>query len=428
MSAAPVSAEGWDLDWQQMQILKANAAKLFSPRTPIATQELFAGRQGQILKLNSTIAQPGAHAIIYGERGVGKTSLANIAPITYHVYNKVPAAKIVAARVNCDGTDSFDTIWRKVFKAIHVTTENRPVGFLSSPKANVHSLADDLQDIHTFTPGEVTRVLKNVSAQCHIVITLDEFDRLPPGTVPRLIADTLKSCSDNQANVTLQIVGVGDSVATLVAGHESVGRHLVEVPLPRMSRDELENIVNVRLPLLEHMEIDASALKFISLVCTGLPYFTHLLGQHAVASAIDNHRRQISKDDVDTATTLAIEDSEREMKSAYYAATKSRQPSSTFHVTLAACALTQHDDFGYFTAANVRDALERIQETQREIATFVTHLDRFCKPEKGGVLQSSGPKHQRRYRFHNPLMQPFVIIRSLGDDVITIDQIKAFAA
>src|SRR3954470_13351279 len=108
-------SERWDLDWQQMQSLKAAAAKLFSPRTPVATQDLFAGRHSQILKLNSTIAQPGAHAIIYGERGVGKTSLANISPITYRIYHKIPAAKIVSARINCDGTDSFDSIWRKVF-------------------------------------------------------------------------------------------------------------------------------------------------------------------------------------------------------------------------------------------------------------------------------------------------------------------------
>ena len=310
----PAKLGGWLLSWEDAQGLKAYSATLFSPRTPIAHQDLFAGRQGQILKLNTIIAQPGAHAIIYGERGVGKTSLANIAPISYHVYSNVPAEKIVAARINCDGTDTFDALWRKAFKAVHITTENTPVGFLSKPQAETHSLADDLQGIHLFTPGEVTRILKSLTANCHLVLTLDEFDRLPTGTVPSLVADTIKSCSDNQANVTIQIVGVGDSIAALVAGHESVGRHLVEVPLPRMSREELEKIVTVRLPLLKNMEIEPSALKFISLVCAGLPYFTHLLGQHAVCNAIDNFRQTITRSDVEAATRRAIEDSEREMK------------------------------------------------------------------------------------------------------------------
>ena len=94
---------------------------------------------------------------------------------------------------------------------------------------------------------------------------------------------------------------------------------------------------------------------------------------------------------------------------------------------MAACALTPHDDFGYFAAANVRDSLVTIKGGPCEISTFVTHLDRFCKPENGAVLQSSGSKHQRRYRFHNPLMQPFVIIKSLDDNIITIEHIKEFA-
>jgi transcriptional regulator with AAA-type ATPase domain len=97
-----------------MIALKARASQLFSPRTPISRVELFSGRARQIVKLITTIHQPGAHAIIFGERGVGKTSLASVAPFSFSPDEK----PVIAPRVNCDGTDSYDAPWRKVLAEI----------------------------------------------------------------------------------------------------------------------------------------------------------------------------------------------------------------------------------------------------------------------------------------------------------------------
>jgi Cdc6-like AAA superfamily ATPase len=411
------------LDYNEKTLKQRKAGQLFSPRTPITGTELFSGRYDQILKLNSTIAQPGAHAIIYGERGVGKTSLANIAPMAYSVQINTDPDQVVAPRVACDSTDSFDSLWRKVFKEITIVGDKTPMGLIPHLEDDSHSLLDDISE-GKLTPGEVMTVLKMLGKQCHLIIALDEFDRLPKGEVPQLVADLIKSLSDNNIPATIIIVGVGDSIAELVRGHESVGRHIVEVPLPRMSRSELEKIILDRLPKLD-MTIETSALKFISLVCSGLPYYTHLLAQHAVCMAISKDASVVSKHYVDAAMKKAIGDSEREMKSAYYEATHSRQPRTFFAETLAACALADHDEFGYFTAANIREPLGRIRKLETDIPTFTAHLERFCKKEKGAILQQSGDKHQRRYRFRDPLMQPFIIIRSLDDKKITVEEIKA---
>ena len=50
----------------------------FTPSAPINRLTLFAGRLPQIDRVFGAVFSPGQHAIIYGERGVGKTSLANI--------------------------------------------------------------------------------------------------------------------------------------------------------------------------------------------------------------------------------------------------------------------------------------------------------------------------------------------------------------
>src|ERR1700733_13370267 len=51
----------------------------FSPSAPIDRRDVFAGRRDQLAALYTVMRQRGQHAVIYGERGVGKTSLASIA-------------------------------------------------------------------------------------------------------------------------------------------------------------------------------------------------------------------------------------------------------------------------------------------------------------------------------------------------------------
>ena len=63
---------------ERAEQLARRAATVFQPRTPIATKELFAGRWPELTEISDAVHQTGLHVVIYGERGVGKTSLANV--------------------------------------------------------------------------------------------------------------------------------------------------------------------------------------------------------------------------------------------------------------------------------------------------------------------------------------------------------------
>lgn len=64
-------------DWAAKRF---EANQLFTPSTPISVADLFAGRSSQIYRIIDAIGERGRHVILYGERGVGKTSLAQIIP------------------------------------------------------------------------------------------------------------------------------------------------------------------------------------------------------------------------------------------------------------------------------------------------------------------------------------------------------------
>lgn len=54
-------------------------ANAFRPHAPIVNPEAFVGRQDQLSSIQSAIQTDGLHVVLYGEKGCGKTSLANVA-------------------------------------------------------------------------------------------------------------------------------------------------------------------------------------------------------------------------------------------------------------------------------------------------------------------------------------------------------------
>jgi MoxR-like ATPase len=79
-----LEALGGKLEVQQKVIkgglgqLRTKIFNVFLPGTPISDFDFFAGRKQQMNAVTSAIMQPGRHAILFGERGVGKTSLAKV--------------------------------------------------------------------------------------------------------------------------------------------------------------------------------------------------------------------------------------------------------------------------------------------------------------------------------------------------------------
>src|SRR5581483_3978492 len=94
-------------------ILEIN--KAFTPGAPIDSRDLFAGRKKQRDKVIGTIFQKGQHAILFGERGVGKTSLANTLFDFLVLMGKFSYQR---ARINCSDDMDFGAIWRSIFKQL----------------------------------------------------------------------------------------------------------------------------------------------------------------------------------------------------------------------------------------------------------------------------------------------------------------------
>jgi hypothetical protein len=381
-------------DWQA---LKFEASQQFTPSTPISVAEFFQGRRKEIAQLFEAIAERGRHAIVYGERGVGKTSLCQVVPLILpHGIRKVHHFRKAAGP-----SDTFTSIWRKVFREMPISAENPENGHVS-----------DRYEDREITSDDVVRELGSFN-QNHIpIVVVDEFNEVTESATSRMMANTIKGLSDDGVNATVVIVGVADNVTDLIAGHASISRCCEEVLMPRMKKEELRDVVATRVRRLG-MQIEGNAQWKIVNLSKGLPTFVHGLGKFACHAALDRRRLTITETDVDQSIDTLLESSQQSLKEAYERAVKSNQPSARYREVLIACAMARVDETGFFTQTAVRGALSQMLGRTIEIGHLRPQLHELIEDRRGKVIQRVGQERGYRYRFSDPAMQPYVIMAGI---------------
>lgn len=382
----------------------------FTPGAPIDSKELFAGRTKQRENVIATVFQKGRHAILFGERGVGKTSLANTI-FDYLVW--MGRFKYQRVKVNCSDSSDFRSLWYSVFKQLT---------FEPNDETTI-TMEDQVPDDPT--PENIKETFQLMNSPCIVVI--DELDRLSDGHIQTQLADTIKTLSDNAIDATLILVGVGDNINLLIGEHESIQRALVQVPMQRMSKTELLEIIDKGIEKCEGMGIDPYVRERIADYSHGLPFYTHLLAQEAALHAIGDFRYYITHGDLQYAVQQAVE-SQMESMITIYNRSVSAPRGTNYKPVLLACALAIKNEQRMFFARDVMAPLNRITGKAYKVPAFAKHLKDFCESEHGPILERRGPPRRVQYRFIEPLMEPYVILRGLAENLIQEAQLIPTAA
>lgn len=380
----------------ERRLKNSGVRNVFTPHTPINQENLFRGRINEVQQILSTLNTPGQHVLLFGERGVGKSSLANIAS---NKLIKIAGKELVVKR--CSKSDSFSTIFEDVLLKcgvdISISTKNNTSsvtfnGFGYTECTERIGLADKIQ-----SPSWVCNKIKDFN----ILLLIDEFDSIKDSDDKHKIAELIKLLSDSNSSFKVFVVGIAESAEELTAGHPSVQRCLKEIKLSKMSQRELVDIINTGAAKL-NLTFTRDAKFRICRLSSGYPHFTHLIALKASEVAIVNEIAAIDIEIVNDAIEKSISDCENSLRQSYDETVKSSSTMVVYRKVLYATALC-YDEF--IRSKDIRFVYNLIFEeviTQQRLNQYLSKL-----------VSNSNDKILRRltkgvYRFTDPRMSAYI--------------------
>ena len=311
-------------------------------------------------------------------------------------------------------------IWRKAFNHLPTVERRRSIGFTEEFQDSVHSANTMVDDSQSVTPHAVRQVLEQLGKHTMLVVIIDEFDRVA-SQVGTQLADTIKMLSDQSVPATLVLVGVGETVNSLIGEHASIERALAQVRVPRMSTSELQEIVDGGLSEVG-MTAEAVARDRIAVLSQGLPHYAHLIALYAARNANGAKSDVVRTGDVAAGIHEAVQNAQETITTTHHRAVMSARTDSLYRQVVLACALAPTDELGYFTAGAVRMPMAKIMGRPYAIPAFAKHMNEFCADERGPILEKIGTRRNYRFRFRNPLLPPYIIMSGIAQNLIAEDE------
>ncbi|MFO1210545.1 MAG: ATP-binding protein [Amaricoccus sp.] len=255
-----------------------------SPSQEIKDPDRLVGRDKYLTQVRRALLSPGRHVFIYGERGIGKTSLAisagRLATLEDHKnFIYVPCGEHTTFFEVIDAIGgSVVSLKERVGapKGGFTFGVSAPVGGVSMAK--MPSLPGGLAVPSTMS--EAFDILRYVRSKLtgQIIITVDEFDRLQSREDKRFFAELLKNVSSIIDDMRIVICGIGANVDEFLGEHLSTGRMFEPVEVDKLSHDSLWKILSDATGPLG-VTIPTGFLLRIGIISDGFPHFVHLIGE-----------------------------------------------------------------------------------------------------------------------------------------------------
>lgn len=375
--------------------------QVFSPTSPIKEKDFFYGRLNQLEKVAEAINKQGQHAILYGERGVGKTSLANIMAKSY--------TELYPVKITCDKTDNFKTLWQRAFESIQFSKTTTGLGFNATITTNILNKGNQLSSLSNVRPSHIVNLLNNFG-NFRMLFIFDEYDNIINEKTKSSFADLIKSLSDNNTNSTIVLVGIAESIESLIGNHQSLERCLKQIKMPRMKNEESEEIINKGIQRLE-LKIDKIVREKIIEFSSGFPHYVHLLCELGCKEVIENEKLNFSEAYLLIAIKSGIEITSEQSRLSYRKAVLSSNDSSKWKDLLYACANCDLDEFNAFTITEVVKQYNKITNSSLINSSINYNLNKLLTEDRGEILYKLGKGMSTRYMFKNPMMRAFVKLK-----------------
>jgi energy-coupling factor transporter ATP-binding protein EcfA2 len=382
------------------------------PSSPVDSFEHLYGRERQLEQIKQAMFSPGRHVFIYGDRGVGKTSLARTAAFQHHPSDGEPIC------VACGTGTTFVSLIsdivaqfasRKGIAPAKTTTKTsvgiKGAGFEHTVEQQTGRLLE-VKDINSAI--EAVKSLTSDSGK-RPVIVVDEFDQLKDTTDQQQFAEFVKQLGDQTVKVAFIFCGIGKSLDGLLAAHASSYRYLEGILLPRLHWSGRWEIIDRSSEALGITVNEDSRFR-IAAISDGFPHYVHLICEklywhlfsleEKITTATPDHFMQAVRD--------ACHSIESHLRLAYEKATM--KDNDIYQEVL--WALADHFELKRNIDAIYR-SYQRIMEESRRTALdrtkFVSRLNNLKSSRHGTILRS---EQRSWYEFTENMVRGYVRLRA----------------
>jgi AAA ATPase domain len=380
------------------------------PSSPVRTIELLHGRAEQLKQIQRAMESPGRHAFVYGDRGVGKTSLAQTAA---YIAQSADAKPIF---VGCDiGTTLFYLVEQiaarlltqaPIFQAAETAHKRR--GSLGQTLSV--DLERSIREGRVPTPRSVNEAVELIQYaaprySANTVIVVDEFERITDKQQRALFGDFIKQLADQEVEAKFIFSGVGDSLEDLLAGHESSFRYLAAVALDRLGWDPLQEIITSVGQALG-IYVDKEYLYRTAAISDGFPHYVHLIGSKLFWDLYEDPEECdcVLSHHFLNAVKQAVKDVEPHLKQKYEKATQKYK--DEYQEVL--WAVADHPDLRR-RSSDIYESYCRIMGSLRkppfDRPVFDQRMNRLKQPAHGAILKGT---RAGWYEFREPIIRGYV--------------------
>jgi len=389
----------------------ARCEQAFRPFAPIDLPDFFQGRKDRIELLTSELATAGRQVAIYGERGVGKTSLAQLADFFASFSDEETYF------VRCEKESTYTTIFGQFLGGAGVgyvpngfDAETPGGGGIGIGPASVSSHKAKRSRFSAIESARIIHpamLLKTFGDRKGLLI-IDEYDRVEDEKTHTRLAETLKHFSDADSKTKIIVVGVAETLTGLIGEHESITRCLAQIKLDRMRPEELGDIIATGEERADVVFKDTVRQKIVAL-SDGFPFYTHLLCKYSADEAgkvlLKNDKAHVvvSESEYSKACRRAIESAEHTLREDYQTAViTTKRKTDMYKYILWGVA---HSADKEVHVDEIAQNISYLTGTEHKKGSLNNYLVALVSPQKRQVLVRV---RQGYYKFTNPLMRAYV--------------------
>jgi KaiC/GvpD/RAD55 family RecA-like ATPase len=404
----------------QDQFVEILQSKL-SVRSPVKSIERLFGRDKELELVEEALFDQGGHVFIYGDRGVGKSSLAASVAAQYQSSDNEPI-QIPCGKDTC----FYKTIEEIAERILRRAGGRRDLEYTHTFNLKLYKLqVKDKEKSITIPPidsmfsaVDVMEEMVGVHSERPVVV-IDEFDQIESAAERAKFAHFLKDLGDRGVNVKFIFTGIATSLYQLLGDHESSFRQLFTLKLDRLYWSYREDIAYNAINAFG-LEVDEEIVHSIARISNGFPYFVHLLTQNLLWSVFKDERdvRRIERLHFDAAIARSIIGISGRLQKPYDSAVLHK----SHDYLLALWATADSEDtvryvdniFKSYLRINQQVfGLDPIEADKKplEPAQFKKILKKFLSKDCGEVLELvEGREHMYSYREN--LLRGFVALKA----------------